>query len=128
MKKNPDFISVLVGPSPGFLAGYIVVAFVCALVIVFFDISRRNVTSVRTPEQLSIRFWLADNLFRVVANFLFIPILIRVFYEYPSAPWMLMISCGIGFGVDYLGMIAKNAGLLTTNKISQAMKEKIEKV
>jgi hypothetical protein len=128
MKKYPDFYSVLVGPSPGFLLGYIVIAFICAGAIVLYDIGRRDVSSPRTPEKLSFKFWLADNLARIMANFILIPIAIRLCYQYVPPVWMLLLACGIGFGVDGLGMIAKNSGLLTTNKLAQKIKDGIDKV
>lgn len=119
---------MLIGSSPGYLMGYIVIAFVCAFVIVCFDVSRRNVSSERTPEKISVRFWFADNFFRVAANFLFIPIIIRGTYEHIGGGWMFAFACGIGFGVDYLGMIAKNAGFLTTTKLAERIKSNLDKV
>lgn len=128
MKKYPDFFSVLVGPTPGFFLGYIVVAFICAGAIVLYDIGKRDVSSPRTPKDFNIKFWLADNLARVMANFILIPIAIRLCYQYVNPTWMLALSCGIGFGIDGLGMIAKNSGILTTGKLAQRIKDNIEKV
>lgn len=126
MKKYPDFFSVLVGSGgPGFFFGYIVIAFICALAIVLYDLSTRDVSSKRTPEKLSFKFWLADNLARVMANLLLIPIAIRLCYEYVTPAWMIAIAAGIGFGVDALGMIAKRFGLFTTNKLAERVTEKI---
>lgn len=126
MKKYPEFYSVLVGAHPGHLLGYIVLAFICAGAIVLYDISQRDPASARSPQRLSFRFWLADNLARVLANFLLIPIFIRIEYEYVEGVWMLILACGTGFGVDYLGMLAKKYGLLTTNKLASRITEKIE--
>lgn len=126
MKKYPDFFSVLIGPGgAGFLCGYIVIAFICAGTIILYDISKRDVTSARTPERLSFRFWLADNLARIMANLLLIPITIRLLYEYVNPTWMLFLAAGIGFGFDALGLIAKRSGLLTTNKLAERVNEKI---
>jgi biotin transporter BioY len=127
VKKYPDFFSVLIGPSLGFLLGYIVIAFICAGAIVLYDISKRDISSPRTPEKINIKFWFADNLARVMANFILIPIAIRLCYQYVNPTWMLALACGIGFGIDGLGMIAKNSGILTTSKLAQRIKERIDK-
>jgi hypothetical protein len=128
MNKYPDFFSVLVGTNAGFLCGYIVMAAICAMVIIFIDAAGRDVSSTRTPGKFSIRFWLADNLARVVANLLLIPIAIRLSYEYVPPVWMLALSCGIGFGVDGLALLAKNYGILTTKKLSEKMNNKLNNV
>lgn len=126
MKKYPDFFSVLIGPGgAGFFFGYVVIAFICAFVIIFIDLSNRDVKSSRTPEKLSLRFWLADNLARLFANLLLVPIAIRLCYEYVSPTWMLFLSAGIGFGVEGLAKLAKKFGILTTNKLAERMTTKI---
>ena len=122
MKNKTDFISVLVGHSPGLLFGFIVIATICALVLVIADINKRDPASPRTPEDFHLRFWLADNLFRVIANMLFIPIAIRACYEYAPPFWMLFISMGVGFGIDGLMLVAKQFGILTTNKFADKIK------
>ena len=125
MKKYPDFFSILVGTNAGFLLGYIVIAAFCAMVIIFIDAAGRDVSSPRTPGKFYLRFWLADNLARVIANLLLIPITIRLCYEYVPPVWMLALSSGIGFGVDGLAMLAKKFGILTTNKLAERMTQKI---
>lgn len=126
MKKYPDFWSVLIGNGgPGFFFGYIVIAFICAGAIVLYDISTRDKLSPRSPEKFSIRFWVADNLARVLANLLLIPITIRLVYEYVSPTWMLALAAGVGFGIDALGMIAKRFGILTTKKLAAQVTEKL---
>jgi hypothetical protein len=127
MNKYPDFFSVLVGKGgPGFFFGFVVVAFICALAIILYDISRRDPGSDRSPEKLSFKFWLADNAFRVLANLLLIPIAVRLCYEYVPPTAMLFISAGIGFGIDGLGMIAKRYGLFTTKKLAATVNEKLK--
>jgi hypothetical protein len=122
MKKYPDFFSVVIGPAPGLFLGFIVVAFVCACALVAWDVSRRDVSSERTPPDFHVRFWLADNLFRFLGNLLFIPIAIRGCYAYVPPVGMLFVSMGIGFGIDGLGMVAKEFGLLTTGKLAEKIK------
>lgn len=127
MKKYPDFWSVLVGNGgAGFLLGYIVIAYICAGAIAMIDLSKRDVSSTRTPSKLSFRFWLADNVPRVLGNVLLIPITIRLLYEYVDPFWMLFLSAGIGFGSEALAMIAKKFGFLTTSKLASRITEKIE--
>jgi hypothetical protein len=126
VKKYPDFFSVLIGPAgPGFFFGYIVIAFICAGAIILYDISTRDVSSARTPVKFSLHFWFADNLARVMANLLLIPIAIRLCYEYVNPTWMLFLAAGIGFGIDGLGMVAKRFGLLTTSKLAERINEKL---
>jgi hypothetical protein len=126
VKKYPDFFSVLIGPGgPGFFFGYIVIAFICAFVIILIDASQRDIKSARTPEKFSLQFWFADNLARFFANLLLIPITIRLCYEYVNPTWMLFLAAGIGFGVDGLAMLAKKFGILTTNKLAERMTNKI---
>jgi hypothetical protein len=125
MKKYPDFFSVLVGPNVGFLCGYIIIAVICALIIMFIDAQGRDVNSIRTPGKFYLKFWIADNLARVIANLLLIPITIRLCYEYVPPVWMLALSSGVGFGVDGLALIAKNAGILTTKKLAEKMNTKL---
>lgn len=126
MNKYPDFFTVLLGNGgAGFFFGYTAIAFICAIAIIFYDIANRNVSSIRTPSKFNLKFWLADNLARVMANLLLIPISIRLCYEYVSPTWMLVLSAGIGFGIDALGMIAKRFGILTTTKLAERINEKI---
>lgn len=127
MKTNPDFVSVLIGSKgAGFFFGYVTIAFICALVIIFFDLANRKPESPDSPKKLSLRYWLADNLFRVIANLLFIPIAIRFIYEYVGPTSMLAISAGIGLGFDGLGLLAKKAGILTTSNLADRIAKKIE--
>lgn len=126
MKRYPDFFNVLIGPGgPGYFFGYIVIAFICAGAIILYDISTRDAGSSRTPLKFNLWFWVADNLARVMANLLLIPIAIRLCYEYVSPTWMLFLAAGIGFGIDGLGMVAKRFGLLTTNKLAERINEKL---
>jgi hypothetical protein len=128
MKKYPDFFSVLIGPGgPGYFFGYIVIAFICAGAIMLYDISTRDAGNLRSPVKFSLHFWLADNVARVLANFILIPIAIRLCYEYVNPTWMLFLSAGIGFGIDGLGMVAKRFGLLTTSKLAERINEKLNK-
>lgn len=126
MKNKADFLSVLIGANGGFLLGYIVIAAICAVIIMFIDAAGRDVNSPRTPEKFHMLFWFADNAARVVANLLLIPITIRMCYEYIPSVWMLGVSAGIGFGVDGLALIAKNAGILTTKTLADKMAAKLK--
>lgn len=125
MNKYPDFWTVLVGKGgAGNLLGYIVIAYICATAFIFIEASTRNVAS-QTPVKWSWRFLGADNLARIVADVLLIPITVRLVYQYIPPTWMLFLSCGIGFGVDGLALVAKNFGMLTTNKLAQAVASKL---
>lgn len=126
MKKYPDFWTVLVGNGGcGNLLGYIVIAYVCATAFIFIEAATRNVASPGTPVKWSTKFLAADNLARIIADVLLIPISVRLIYQYLPPTGMLLLSCGIGFGVDGLALIAKNLGMLTTNKLAQAVAGKL---
>lgn len=119
LKKYPDFWHTLVGPGPvGAFLAFCIIAFVCALVSILIGASNRELSSNNTPVKFSWRFLLAANLLRIVANFLLIPIFIRLLYENFGPTAMMFWAVGIGFGVDGLAAIAKNMGLLTTNKLA----------
>ena len=127
MKKYPDFYSVLVGNGgAGFFFGFTVFALFCALIMVLIDFSRRDPSSPRSPDKPSLRFWLADNLVRFIANFLLIPVAVRLCYEYVPPVQMLLLSAGISFGVDGLGMLAKRLGILTTRKLASKVTENLK--
>lgn len=126
MKKYPDFWKVLIGNGgAGNLLGYIVIAYICAAAFIFVEASTRNVASVGPPVKWSWRFLGADNLARIIADVLLIPITVRLVYQYLPATGMLLLTCGIGFGVDGLALVAKNLGMLTTNKLAQTVADKL---
>lgn len=126
MKKYPDFWHTLLGGgSLGTFLAYVVIAYICAGVIILAGATRRNVASAATPVKFSLRFLLADNLLRMVANFLLIPIAIRVTYDRVDSQWAVFVSMGIGFGVDGLALLAKNMGLLTTNFLANKIAAKL---
>lgn len=126
MKKYPNFWNVLEGNGGvGFLLGYIVIAYICATAFIFIEASTRDVASTTTPVKWSWKFFGVNNFARIIADVLLIPVTIRLVYQYLPATGMLLVSCGIGFGVDGLAMIAKKFGLLTTTKLSDALNSKL---
>lgn len=127
MKKYPDFFSVMIGPlGPGFFCGYVVVAYICATAIVIADVTRRDPNSTRTPTGFSFKFFLFDNALRIMGNLLLIPIFVRICLEYMSGFPMLLMSVGIGFGIEGLALLGKRLGLLTTNKLSEWFGDKLK--
>jgi hypothetical protein len=127
VKKYPDFFSVLIGPlGAGFFLGYVVIAYICATAIVIADVSMRDPNSGRTPTGFSFKFFLMDNALRVLANLLLIPIFVRICLEYMSGFPMLLMSVGIGFGIEGLALLGKRLGLLTTNKLSEWFGDKLK--
>lgn len=127
MNKYPDFWSVLIGKgNPGFFWGFVVVALICAMVMLLIHSNSRDIDSTRTPVKFSTKFLLADNLLRILANLLLVPIAVRLIYEYLPPTAMLFLSVGIGFGSDGLCMLAQKIGILTTNKLANNVLKKIE--
>lgn len=126
IKQYPDFWSTLLGNgSHGALFGYIVIALVCAGVSVLIEANNRDLSSTNTPVKFSYLFLFAANLKRFIANVLLVLIAVRLIYQYIPLEGMLLLSCGIGFGADRLGMLAKNLGLLTTNKLAAGIANKL---
>lgn len=126
MKNYPDFWHVLIGNgSAGAFLGFAVIAFICAGVSVLIESTNRDLASKNTPVKFSWAFLMADNVKRFVANTLLIPIAVRLIYQYVPPEAMLLLSCGIGFGVDRLALMAKNLGLLTTNKLANSITTKL---
>lgn len=126
ISKYPDFWHVLIGNgSLGSFLGYLVIAYICAAVSVLIETQSRDITSTNTPVNFSWKFLWAANLKRFIANFLLIPITIRLVYEYIPGTWMLLMSIGIGAGVDRLALWFKNLGILTTNKLAAKVAEKL---
>lgn len=126
MTKYPDFWKVLIGNGPlGAFLGYLAIAFVCAAVSILIEVANRDVATPTTPVKMSWSFLFAANFARLIANFLCIPIVIRLIYEYIDIKWMLFIAIGIGFGVDRLALLLKKVGVLTTDKLAKQVADKL---
>lgn len=126
MNKYPDFWHTVVGNGPiGAFLGFLFIGYICAVISLLIEASTRNIGSDNTPVKFSVRFLMAANLLRLIANLLLIPVFIRLTYEYVDPKWMLFLSIGIGAGVDVLAMIFKNIGVLTTNKLAAKVAEKL---
>lgn len=126
MHKYPDFTKILLGNGPlGFFFGFVVIAIICAFVSLLIEVNSRDIKSTNTPEEFSYKFMLVHNLLRILANILLIPIFIRISYEWIPMPWMLLVAVGIGAGSDRLGLLLKNIGVLTTNKLASKVADKI---
>lgn len=127
MNKYPDFWSVLIGAgAPGHFFGYVVIAMICATLLLLIHASQRDITSKNTPVNFSWKFLLAANILRIVTNLLLVPIAVRLTYEYVPSTAMLFISVGIGFGSDGLCILAQKIGLLTTKKLANSVMQKLE--
>lgn len=127
MNKYPDFSSFLIGKGPlGLFLGCVFVCYLCALISMLYDLANRDVASANTPVKTSWKFFSINNLLRIVVNILLIPVFIRVVYVYVDNMILLFIVCaGIGAGVDQLALIFKKMGVLTTNKLSQKIADKL---
>jgi hypothetical protein len=124
--KYPDFASVLFGKGPlGFFLGYVVIAIICAFISLLIEANNRDVNSANTPIKFSWEFLFAHNLNRIIVNFLLIPIVVRLVYEYVPPQWMLLITVGIGAGADRLTLLFKKLGILTTDKLASKVADKI---
>lgn len=126
MNKYPDFWSVVAGKGPiGFFLGYIAICYVCAFASMLIELANRDVSSPNTPVKISWRFFTFANLARIIANILLIPIFIRLVYQYLDPTWMILLSIGIGAGVDRLAMLFKKIGVLSTDKLASKVAEKL---
>src|SRR5215471_11034412 len=111
MHKYSDFYNFTVGRGPlGLFLGCLFVAYLCALISMLIDLANRDVTNPNSPVKTSWRFFSVNNLLRILANILLIPIFIRIIYVYisPDNTILLFAVCaGIGAGADRLALIFK---------------------
>jgi len=126
MQKYPDFWKIILGGgTAGAFLAYTVIALVCVVISVLIEVSKRDVASPNSPVKFSWRFMFAANLPRFIANILAIPICIRLTYEYVDAKWMILLAVVIGIMVDQLANWLKNLGILTANKITEKIKDRV---
>lgn len=128
MNNKTDFWNIILGNGSGgaFLA-YLVIAFFAAGASLFFEASNRDIASTKTPVKWSTKFLLAANLYRLIANILAIPLLIRVSYDQIDMKWMVLLSIGYGIMIDRAFMFLKNIGVLASNNFASKVKERISK-
>jgi hypothetical protein len=128
MKQYPDFWHVILGDtSAGAFLAFTAFAMVAALVSILINLSMRDQNSPATPTKVSLAFWFAHNLTRALANLLATPLIIRLLLAANLPPTMMVfLSIGIGAGIDRLAMLLKNMGVLTTNKLAEKVKDKID--
>lgn len=127
MGKYPDFWNVLLGNGPrGFFFGYIVLALISAFGIILVMASQKYKSNPESPDKWSWRYFFVNNAGNFGASFFVLPIFIRLLTEFVSDPkWMLLVSVGVGFGFYKLAKLANDYGILTTDKISKQLVEKI---
>lgn len=119
MTHYPDFWKVLLGSgSLGAFLAYLVIAYFSAFASLFFEASNRDISSSNTPVKWSTRFLLAANVLRLIANFLAIPLLIRLEYEYVDMKWMILLVIAEGILIDRAFMFLKNIGVLASDKFA----------
>lgn len=128
MNKYPDFWQVILGNgSLGAFLAYLVIAYFAATASLLFEASKRDITSDNTPKKWSTKFLLASNVFRLIANLLAIPLLIRIEYEYIDMKWMILLVIAEGVLFDRAFMVLKNIGVLASNKFASKVADKIAK-
>jgi branched-subunit amino acid permease len=124
MKKYPDFWSVLLGNGPhGFFFGYLAMGCIAAIAMFCILVAGRDKDGDKTPKPWSWRFFWINNLLRIVSTVVVLYLFVRVAYEYVDGVWMILLSIGLGFGFPKLTHIAKQLGILTTNKLSEKFVE-----
>lgn len=126
MNKYPDFWHVILGNgSLGAFLAYLVIAYFSAAASLLFEASNRDIASDNTPKKWSTQFLLAANVLRLVANFLAIPLLIRLEYEYVDMKWMILLVIAEGILIDRAFMFLKNIGVLTSDKFASKIANKV---
>lgn len=127
MNKYPNFWNVLFGTGErGLFFGYVVIAIISAVGIILVMASQKYKSTPESPEKWSWKYFFVNNAGNFGASLFVLPIFVRVIIEFISDPkWMLLVSVGIGFGFYKLAKIANDAGILTTNRLSQKIAEKI---
>lgn len=125
---NSDFWKIILGNgSLGAFLAYLVISYFAAASSLFFEASNRDISSANTPVKWSTKFLLASNLYRLIANVLAIPLLIRISYDQIDMKWMVLLSVGYGIMIDRAFMFLKNIGVLTSNNFASKIKERISK-
>ena len=126
MNKYPDFWNVILGNgSLGAFLAYLVIAYFSAFASLLFEASNRDIASDNTPKKWSTRFLLAANILRLIANFLAIPLLIRLEYEYVDMKWMIILVIAEGILIDRAFMFLKNIGVMASDKFAKGVADKI---
>lgn len=126
MNKYPDFWHVLLGNgSLGAFFAYLVIAYFSAFASLLFEASNRDITSLNTPVKWSTKFLLAANMLRLIANFLAVPLLIRLEYEYVDMKWMILLVIAEGILIDRAFMFLKNIGIMASDKFAGKVADKI---
>jgi hypothetical protein len=125
--KYPDFWHVILGNGTlGAFLAYLVIAYFAAAASLIHEASHRDIASTNTPHKFSWSFLFAANVWRLVSNFLAIPLLIRLVYEYVGMTWMILFSIAFGLVIDRAFMILKNIGVLTSDTFAAKIADKIK--
>lgn len=127
MEKYKDFWSVLFGTGArGFFFGYVVLSIISAAGIILVMASQKYKSNPESPDIWSWKYFFLNNAGNFGASLFVLPLFIRVLVEFIAEPkWMLLASIGVGFGFYRLAKIANDAGILTTNKLSKKLAEKL---
>lgn len=126
MSNYPEFWNVLLGTgSLGAFLAYLVISYFAALASLLFEASNRDIASTNTPIKWSTKFLLAANILRLIANFLSIPLLIRLEYEYIDMKWMILIVIAEGILIDRAFMVLKNIGVMASDKFASRVANNI---
>lgn len=126
MGKYPDFWNVILGNgSLGAFLAYLVIAYFAAAASLIHEASNRDIASANTPIKWSWRFLFAANLWRLFANFMAIPLLIRMEYEYVDMKWMILLDIAQGILIDRAFMVLKNMGILASDRFASRIANKI---
>lgn len=127
MNKYPNFWHVLIGDGPiGTLLGLLVIAFLAALVRVFIKASERDIAHEETPVLWRWKFFFTANIYRLLANFCAIPLLVRIAFQLINDPLLQLLSAiGIGIGADYAASLLQKIGLLSNKKFSDKVMDQV---
>lgn len=126
MNKYPDFWNVVIGPGPiGAYLGFVFIAYVAATISLLLEANGRDVKSPKTPTDWSSKFLWLSNYKRILANFLAVPLLIRMAYPNLGIEAMLLTAIGTGVIIDRAALYLKNIGVLSSNKTAEKFMQKI---
>lgn len=125
--NNTDFWQVILGNGTlGAFLAYLVIAYFAAAASLMHEASHRDIASTNTPHNFSWSFLFAANVWRLVSNFLAIPLLIRLVYEYVDMKWMILLSIAFGLVIDRAFMLLKNIGVLASDTFASKIADKIK--
>lgn len=120
-----EFESIILGnASVAEFCAALLFALLTAGAMALFRVKKRDVSSDRTPEEFSWRFFWSDNFKQIIGTLIFIFLTIRVAQYWVKPTWMVYGAIIIGLISDQLAMLF----LKVKDKATSYLSKKIDTV